>query len=93
MNRFVTYVGVGAGSSFDILLTDGMAVLASMKDAKSVMFSGGLLKREVPLRPGLNMVGVTRSGSVETVGDFAAFSSVPLRVIALRYDSAGNARF
>ena len=90
-NLFKAYADGLAGS--DLPLSDETAVLASMNNAKSVTFTGGLLKREVPLRAGMNMIGVTRAGAVETIGGLASLSTVPLNVIALRVDKAGNALF
>ena len=90
-NLFKAYADGLVGS--DLPLSDETAVLASMKNAKSVTFTGGLLKREVSLRAGINMIGVTRAGAVETVGGLAALSTVPLNVIALKVDNAGNALF
>ncbi len=90
-NLFIAYADGLAG--YDLPLSDETAVLASMKSATSVTFTGGLLKREVPLRAGINMVGVTRAGAVETIGGLAALSTVPLNVIALKVDKFGNALF
>ncbi len=92
-NRFVSYADGLAGSSSDLPLYDETAVLASMKNAKPVTFTGGLLKQEVPLRAGMNMIGVTRAGAVETIGDLAGLTTVPLNVIALKVDDSGNALF
>ena len=93
LSRFISYVEGFAGAGSDLPLSNETAVLASMKNAKSVTFTGGLLKREVSLRAGINMIGFTRAGAVETVGGLAALSTVPLRVIALRLDKDGNALF
>ncbi len=90
-NLFKAYTEGLAGS--DLPLSDETAVIASMKSAKSVTFTGGLLKRKVSLRAGMNMIGVTRSGAVQTIGDLADLSTVPLTVIALKHDDTGNALF
>ncbi len=90
-NLFKAYTEGLAGS--DLLLSDETAVIASMKSAKSVTFTGGLLKREVSLRAGMNMIGVTRAGAVETIGDLTSLTTVPLTVIALKHDDTGNALF
>ena len=92
-NLFKAYVGGSAGSGSDIPLSDETAVLAFMKDAKPVTFMGGLLKREVLLRRGINMIGVTRAGAVETVGGLTSLSTVPLNVITLKFDKSGNPLF
>ncbi len=90
-NHFKVYTEGLAGS--DLPLSDETAVIASMKSAKFVTFTGGLLKREVALRAGMNLIGVTRAGAVETIGDLASLSTVPLIVIALKHDNTGNALF
>ncbi len=91
--RFIAYVDSLAGSSSDLPLADGTAVIASMRNAKAVTFTGGLLTPEVPLRVGINLIGVTRIGSIETIGDLAALSTDSLLVLALQVDDAGNALF
>jgi hypothetical protein len=42
-----------------------------MKQARQETFTGGVLSETVALKAGLNVVGVTRSGSVATVADIA----------------------
>ncbi len=91
--RFIAYVDSLAGSSSDLRLDDGTAVVASMRNAKAVTFTGGLLSPEVPLRVGINLIGATRSSAIETIGDLAALSTDSLLVLALQVDDAGNALF
>ncbi|MDE0021100.1 MAG: Ig-like domain-containing protein [Candidatus Poribacteria bacterium] len=63
--EFEGYFGVGTGPA----LRDSAAVLVNMLSSKSATFTGGLLPPQVPLRGGVNLIGVPRSGSVSTVGD------------------------
>ncbi len=69
--QFAAYFGAGTGPP----LRDSGAVLAIMLSAKSVTFTGGLLPTQVPLRQGVNLIGVPRSGSVATVGDLMSMDA------------------
>jgi len=65
---------VAVGSRADVPLGDATAAIVVMKQARQQTFTGGVLSDSVDLTAGLNLVGVTRSGAVDTIADLAALS-------------------
>ena len=87
--RFAAYVGV-PGSLSDTALSDQTAVIVSMRTAKNVQFTGGLLNDTVTLTEGINLIGVPRAEAVEKASGVAPNAAA---VLVLTRDSLGNALF
>ena len=86
---FAAYVGI-PGSLSDIALSDQTAAIVSMRTAKNVSFTGGLLNDTVTLKEGVNLIGVPRAEAVEKA---SAIAPNAVAVLALTRDSLGNALF
>ena len=87
--KFAAYVGI-PGSLSDTALSDQTAVIARMRTAKNVSFTGGLLNDTVTLTEGVNLIGVPRAEAVEKASGVAPNAAA---VLVLTRDSLGNALF
>ncbi len=94
-SKFVSYTGGAVGSAVDLPLNDSTGVMVLMKQAASVTFTGGPLNESVPLRSGINLIGVPRHGGVAMASQIADLGqpNVTLTTLALTRDSDGNAQF
>ena len=73
--KFVAFTpATPPGSPADLALADWSGVIAIMKRATIAEFRGGLLDTVVPLRSGLNVIGIPRSGVVGRVSDVVDMS-------------------
>ncbi len=94
--KFVSYTGGLVGSAVDLPLEDSTGVLVLMKQAASVTFTGGPLEASVPLRSGINLIGVPRdSDDVSMASHIAALGQpdVAIQTLALKRDDDGNVQF
>ena len=93
--KFVSYTGGAVGSTVDLPLQDSTGVMVLMKDTALVTFTGGPLNESVPLREGINLIGVPRDGDVSMASHIAALGqpNVELTTLALTRDSDGNVQF
>ncbi|GIX07058.1 MAG: hypothetical protein KatS3mg115_1461 [Candidatus Poribacteria bacterium] len=84
--KFQAYTG---GEANDLALEDGPAVIAVMKQAREVTFVGTALPAQVPIRRGLNLIGVPLTGGISMLSQLKALSD---RIALIVYEQGGRFR-